>query len=224
MKRRIFRQAGSGISRVCFPDVTDGVAAAPGRQEPPAESPLSAAENRARVIVAQASAEAELIKAAAREEGRAQAVKMYEEPLLAALAAVRTVKERLESAGTAAAAGAEKELVRLVVRIAEKVIRRKLENDGDEVFLMISRAIQAVPKGKTLLIRVNEKDYESIQKAGDAIPTAAKLAGSLSMEVSGEVEPGGCVVITEAGAVNANPTRQLELIEEALLKETPGGL
>jgi flagellar assembly protein FliH len=224
MKRRIFRQAGSGISSVCFPDVTDGVPAAQPGQAQPGEGPLSAAESRARAIVAQASAEAELIRAAAREEGRAQAMGMYEEPLRAALAAVKAVKESLESAGPAAAAGAEKELVRLVVRIAEKVIRRKLASDGDEVFLMISRAIQAVPKGRSLLIRVNEKDYESIQKAGEVIPTAAKLAGSLSLEVSGDVEPGGCVVITEAGAVNANPSSQLELIEEALLKEIPGGL
>ena len=223
MKRRILRQAGSGITSVCFPDVMDRAAEIQRGQPAQEESPLAAAEKRARLIVEQASAEAEQIKAAAREEGRVQAARLYGEPLLAALASLKAVKETLERSGAAAAAGAEKELVRLVIRIAEKVIRRKLENDGDAVFLMISRAIQAVPKGRSLLIRANEKDYVNIQKAGEAIPAAAKLAGSLSLEVSAEVEPGGCVVITEAGAVNANPASQLELIEEALLKEVPGG-
>ena len=221
MNRRIFKQAGQGFSSVCFPEV-EGVA----QREPagPQADAQRAAESKARAILENAAAEAARLRAAAVEEGRARAVKIYEEPLLAALTALTAARMALENASSAAAAGAEKELVRLVMRVAEKVIRRKLEGDEDEVFLMISRAIQAVPKGKTLLIRVNEKDYESIQKAGAAIPTAAKLAGTLSLEVSREVEPGGCVIITEAGAVNANPSRQLELLEEALLKEAPGGL
>ena len=148
MSRRIFKQAGEGISSVRFPDV-----AAPARaaQAGPAEE--------ARVLVAKAAAEAGLIRAAALEEGRAAAVKIYEEPLLAALAAIAAAKAALENAASAAAAGAEKEMVRLVMCVAEKIIRRKLDSDSDEVFLMISRAVQAVPKGKTLLIKVNEKDY-----------------------------------------------------------------
>jgi flagellar biosynthesis/type III secretory pathway protein FliH len=218
MSIRIFKQAGAGISSVCFPDVACAVLpGTAGRLE----ETQRAAEQKARDIVEKAMAEAEQLRAAALEEGRARAEKIYAEPLLAALAALAAAKAALENAQQAALAGAEKEMVRLVMRIAEKVIRRRLDSDGDEVFLMISRAIQAVPKGKTLLIRVNEKDYESIQKAGAAIPTAAKLAGTLSLEVSAEVEPGGCIIMTEAGAVNANPSRQLELIEEALLKETP---
>lgn len=211
MSKRIFKQAGAGISNICFPDVT-GAARLSGPQE------------EACAILKKAEAEAGLILAAALEEGRARAVKIYEEPLLAALTALTAAKAAAEHAASAAAAGAEKELVRLVLRIAEKVIRRKLDSDGDEVFLMVSRAIQAVPKGKSLLIKVHEKDYESIQKAGSAIPAAARLAGGLVLESSAEVEPGGCIIVTEAGAVNANPSRQLELIEEALLKETPGGL
>ena len=218
MKRRIFKQACGGFSSVCFPEVEAAMPAGPQADA------RQAVDNKARAILEKASADAAQLRAAALEEGRALAVKTYEEPLLAALNALTASRTALENAVSDAAAGAEKEMVRLVMRVAEKVIRRKLDSDADEVFLMISRAIQAVPKGKTLLIRVNEKDYESIQKAGAAIPMAAKLAGTLSLEVSAEVEPGGCVIITEAGAVNANPSRQLELIEEALLKETPGGL
>lgn len=218
MSIRIFKQASGGISSVCFPDVAR---AAPGS---PLEETQWAAEKKARSIIEKAGAEAGLIRAAALEEGRVRAAQIYEEPLLAALTAVAAAKAAVENAASAAAAGAEKEMVRLVMRIAEKVIRRKLDSDSDEVFLMISRAIQAVPKGKTLLIKVNEKDHESIQKAGNVIPSAAKLAGNLSFEVSADVEPGGCIIVTEAGAVNANPSRQLELIEEALLKETPGGI
>jgi flagellar assembly protein FliH len=221
MSRRIFKQASGGISTVCFPDVSD---AGPASTSAPFDGAQRAAENKAVVLIEKAEAKAELIRSAALEEGRARVVKLYEEPLLAALGALTAAKAVLESAASAAAAGAEKEMVRLVMRVAEKVIRRKLDSDTDEVFLMISRAIQAVPKGRSLLIRVNEKDFDSIQKAGEAIPAAAKITGSLSLEVSGEVEPGGCIVVTEAGAVNANPSRQLELIEEALLKETPGGL
>jgi len=224
MRRRIFKQENCRISGVCFPDVL-GADAIPAAARPTREEELeAAAAQRGREVVAKASAEAERLRAAALAEAREQAVKLYEEPLLAALSALASAKASMENAAAAAAAKAEKELVGLVIKVAEKVIRRKLENDEDEVFLMISRAIQAVPKGKTLLIRVNERDYENIQKAGQAIPTAAKLAGSLAMEISPDVEPGGCVVITEAGAVNANPSRQLEIIEEALLKEVSCGL
>ena len=220
MSRRIFKQPGGCVSSVSFPDVAGngrGEAAGPAQAERPGE-------REARAIVEKAAAEAGRIRAAALEEGRALAVKIYEEPLLAALAALAAARTQLDSAALAAAAGAEKEMVGLVMRIAEKVIRRKLDSDGDEVFLMVSRAVQAVPKSKTMVIRVNEKDYESLQKAGEAIPTAARLAGNLTFEVSPEVEPGGCIVVTEAGVVNANPSRQLELIEAALLKEAPGGI
>lgn len=219
MSRRIFKQEGGSVPSVCFPEV--GV-----RPAPPSggdDGPEAAAALAARAILEKAAAEAERIKAAALEEARAKAEKLYEEPLNEALQAACALKASLEKASETAAAEAARGLVRLAVKIAEKVIRRRLEGDADEVFLMISRAIQAVPKGRTLLIRVNARDYENIQKAGQAIPTAARLAGSLSLETSAEVEPGGCVVITEGGAVNANPSRQLELIEAVLLKETTGG-
>jgi len=211
MSRRIFKQESGSVSNICFPEVG---------ARPAADA---AAEREARAILAKAAAEAERLKAAALEEARVKAEKLYEEPLAEALSAACALRSALEKASETAAAAAGKDLVRLAVKIAEKVVRRKLDGDTDEVFLMISRAIQAVPKGRTLLIRVNARDYENIQKAGQAIPTAARLAGSLSLEISTEVEPGGCVVITEAGAVNANPSRQLELIEAALLKEAQGG-
>lgn len=220
MSRRIFKSAGGSVTAVRFPDVGGAAAAA----VLPAAPQGSEAERRAAAITAEAEAEAAALRQAAAERGRAEAEKLYGEPLLASLTALAGLKASLENAGAAAAAAAEEEIVRLAVAVAGKILRRRLEEDKDWIFLAVSRAVQAVPKGGAMTIKVNEKDYEAIQKAGSLIPEAARLAGGLALEASSEVEPGGCIVVTEAGAVNANISRQLELAEEALLKEARGGL
>jgi len=223
MRSRIVLPGSGRVTCVCFPSVGAGLQPSE-RFSAPAGANLSEADRRSQGLVEKAMADAAAIRQAAYDEGRAEALKQYSEPLVAALSAAEGLKLSLETARFETLKAAERDMARLAVRVAEKVIRRKLETDTDEVFLMISRAIQAVPRGGAMLIKVHDKDFDSIQKAGGVLPAAAKLAGGLSLEVSSEVEPGGCIVVTEGGAVNANPSRQLELIEEALLKEVSGGL
>ena len=223
MRSRIVLAGSGRVTCVNFPSV--GACLQPvERAAAPAAANPTEAERKAKTLVEKARSEAAAIRQAALEAGRAEAVERYSGPLAAALAAAEGLKRSMEKAGEEALRGAEREMARLAVRVAEKVIRRKLETDPDEVFLMVSRAVQAVPRGGAMLIKVNDKDFENIQKAGGVIPEIARLSGGLSMEVSAEVEPGGCIVVTEGGAVNANPSRQLELIEGELLKEVPGGL
>jgi flagellar assembly protein FliH len=207
---RILRQGDAGEFK---PHVFPGVGSTP----PLAESAPTPEDAGRRAL------EAELGRlrqeAAARQaqlEAQQAALERLKTDFQAAIAHFKRVCIDVEALPSLWAKSAELELVRLATRIAEKVVRRELELRPESVVSTVREAVRAMPDRRAVSVRVNEADFSRLQR----IQAELGLSGleALSLEVSPEVEPGGCIVVSETGALNANPSRQLELIEEALLE------
>ncbi len=137
-----------------------------------------------------------------------------------ALQAVAAAEQAVAQMRDAYLAEAEAAAVDLGFQIAEKVIGAAVASDPAVVLEVVSGALLRTTDRDHLVLEVNPRDFELVRDA--ATELAARLGGIRRMEVVSErrVEPGGCVVRTVEGEIDARVSAQLERVRQ-ILAETP---
>jgi flagellar assembly protein FliH len=151
------------------------------------------------------------------ERGLADARARTEQAVEAFAAAERSMAEMHDRY----VAEAEAAAVDLAFQIAEKVLAATIAADREAVLGVVSGALLRTTDRDHLVVEVNPGDFELVRDAASEL--AARLGGINRMEVVSErrVEPGGCVVRTEAGEIDARVSSQLERVRQ-LLAEARG--
>lgn len=183
--------------------------------------PVVDAREQARRIVADAEAYAarvrQSVEQVAREahdvayrEGREQALTELNEHLLSA-------RERRDTA----LADAERELLRLSVKIAEKIIGHELERDAATFAEIVSTALRYARRNETLTVRVNPDDLSLVQERRERLDSTGR-ARFIDIVADPHVKRGGCVIESESGTIDAQLETQLRVLERALLARAAG--
>lgn len=155
--------------------------------------------------------------AAARQEGQAAG---YEEGLQAAAGSLAPVIQALQSAVGAMAANeaqlavqAEKAVVELSLAIADKVIPNAIGELPDALLTVVNQALSKVLTGTRLNLRVNPEDLERLQANQSELALPPIDPARLTWSADPTVGPGGCLVETDFGDIDARIEHQLTLIE-----------
>jgi len=182
------------------------------------EELISYAKTEAEEIIRKSMEEAEAIKEHAKQSGIEEARRMAEET------ASDKVKEAIAMLNEAVIErkkiikDAEGEILRLSLKVAEQIIRSEVSLHRDVCLNIVADAINRVSDREQVIIRVNKEDLENIKKYKDRIGSSVDGIKSLSVVEDGTVEPGGCVVETNLGYVDARISTKITAIEEAFRK------
>lgn len=168
---------------------------------------LAAAEARAREIVAAGEAAREAIRAEAEEAGR-RAGLARAGALLAEIAAARD--RRL--------AEVEREVATLALEVAGGLLGRALATSEEAVVELAARAIAAARDRREVVLRVHPDDARTVRAAERRLGALLARA-ALDVREDPAVGPGGAVVETEAGWVDARVETQLSELARALEEE-----
>lgn len=175
---------------------------------------LPKAKSEAQKIIEQAQAQAQAIEDEAREEGRREgreeAAARIEEALQALNQAVKERKKIIRDA--------ESEILRLSLRIAEQIIRSEVSLHRDVSLNIVSEAIGRVSDREQIIVRVNREDAEYLKRYKDRLAGMLDGVKSFSIIEDSNIEPGGCVIETNLGFIDARISTKLKSIEEALQK------
>lgn len=217
------------------------------RTKTQAEELLAQAQEQANALLAQAEAESQALRDQAREEGRreghsegyetgyAEGLSAGRDELLEQLNVVYQLMEEAASFKAALIAGAEAEIVELVIDVARKVIGEVVELNPEVTVGLVADAIEHANAGDVLTIRLNPRDVEVLREYwAEALehddPPTGPSAGSggspgppnrrWEILADRRVKPGGCVIDTEAGTVDARIDTQLVQIKYAFDKAT----
>jgi flagellar biosynthesis/type III secretory pathway protein FliH len=184
---------------------------------------IAEAEARAQEIVAEAAVRAGRIREEAQREGYAAG---QEE----ALAQLEIERVRLDAIGASLAQeredffqAVEADLVELSLDIARKVLKQELTQNTEAVLGVVQHALRRV-KDKEARILVHPQDLQTVR---DAQPLLDGISGgAFEVEVLGDgrVGPGGCVIETPSGNLDARLETQLESIEEQMNRLNEGGV
>lgn len=171
-----------------------------------------------------AKAEAERIRAQAREEGyaegHAQAQAEAQARLTPALAALEQAVAGVEALRDEIAAGIERDAIELALQLAEKIVAGALAVESERVVDVVRGALRRLSDRRHVTILVNPDDLETIRQATGRL--AGELGGIEHCEVQAErrISAGGAMVRTEEGQIDARVQTQLmrarELVEMEL--------
>lgn len=171
---------------------------------------LAEAESEARALREEAEAEARALREKAFAEGHEEALSELTELILDA-------RERRD----AVLAEAERDLLRLAVKLAEKIIGREVERDPSALADIVAAALRQARQNETFTVRVNPADLPLVEAYRSRLDPAGR-ARFLDVVADPRVGHGGCVIESESGTIDAQLDTQLRVLERALLTRAGG--
>jgi flagellar assembly protein FliH len=184
----------------------------------PVAPPVAPADQAAAVmgVLAEARAEADMLREAARAEGYAagQAEAMASlEPALAALGgAVEAV--RAEQADHAEAL--ERRAVELGLALASKIIAGTLAVEPERVVDAVQGALRGIVERERITVLVNPDDMEIVSGSIEGVKASLGGIEHCVVEAERRVARGGCIVRTPVGDVDARVDTKLERAAEVI--------
>ena len=147
------------------------------------------------------------------EEGR----RLADEETTARLAQLASSIERLVTLRSETIREAEQDLLRLAVRIAEAVVRARVETDSEMVVRALRDAIAEVPAAETLTVRCHPEDEAVL--AG-WLGRSGQGPSAVTLRPDPALSRGGCVVESGAGQIDVRVETQLRVIEHELVSRS----
>jgi len=196
------------------------LAAAPDNQKIIKNQIIKAREEAARIVhEAEAFAretheiaidEAEEIRERAFREGMETALAEFEENLFA----VREVRARVWRE-------TEQDLLRLAVRLAEKIVGQEIQKDNRTVVNIIATALQNARQQEKLTVRVNPTNLALVEKEIENFASGGRTR-FLDFVADPRVSFGGCLIESEVGTIDAQLETQFRILERVLLVQSEG--
>jgi type III secretion protein L len=167
----------------------------------------AAARREAEQILARAQEEATNLLEASRQQGYQAGLMQWNEAVLdATMARGRFLLE------------AEPELVKLALKIAQKIVGDHLRADPESIVGIVREALKSVGREKTLTIRVNHEHFDRVRARIAVLQEAVGASREIQIVASDLVTPGGCIVESELGKIDAQLETQLKCLEDLLVK------
>jgi type III secretion protein L len=129
--------------------------------------------------------------------------------------------EILAQAGRAyndAISQSEPQLVRLAVRIAEKLIGEELRLDPDTIVKIVRETLKSARRERSVVVEVNPTHEALLRSQIEALRSSLGDVQEIRIVPNPAVPVGGCVVEGETGIIDAELETQLTCIEQALLR------
>lgn len=120
-------------------------------------------------------------------------------------------------------AGAEVEILRLSVCIAERIIRTAVEMNPGTTLEIVRETLKRTQGARSVVIRVNSRDLALILSRREELAGLVEDAKNLRVAEDPRVEPGGCLVEMDTGLLDARIGEQLGEIERVLIGEAGHG-
>lgn len=172
------------------------------------------------VIQAEAKTKIEIAKNEAYErglsEGKREGVEIEKNRLSLTLNTFTSLMEELAKLKEKTLEGFEEEILNLSVSIAEKVIHREVSTEKDVVLSVVKEAIKSILDREEMKIRLNPADYNYMMEVDPGILSSFGDVRSVAFEEDEGIEPGGAIIETLFGEVDARLDKQLDEIKNGL--------
>lgn len=150
------------------------------------------------------SIECETLKEAAELAGFEEGLKQWNQHIAQLEDQIKKVRQEME-----------KTLVPLALTAVKKLIGRELETEPDTIIDIITTALKTVTQHKKIALYVHKGDLDRVEGERSRIRQLFEHLESLSISARGDIQPGGCIIETESGIINAQLESQLKALETA---------
>ncbi|KAF3362176.1 putative type III secretion protein SctL [Chlamydiales bacterium STE3] len=165
---------------------------------------LNAIKEDAEAFRLQVVEEAEKIKEKAQSEGYEEGFKNWAEHVAKLEEEIANVRVEME-----------KLIIPVALKAAKKIVGREIELSETAIVDIVSNSLKAVSTHKKITVYVNKKDLESLEKHKQQLRDIFENLEVFSIMERADIQPGGCIIETEGGIINAQLENQWRTLERA---------
>lgn len=149
-------------------------------------------------------AETEVLKEQAQREGFEAGFQQWVELIAKLEEEISRVRKDLE-----------KVIIPVALSAAKKIVNKEIELSPDVILDIVSASLKAVSQHKRITIYVNKSDLNTVEAGRPRLKDLFEALESLSIRERADVPPGGCVIETEGGIINAQIENRWRIVENA---------
>lgn len=153
------------------------------------------------------------------QNGLLEGKNLTERGLLNVFRSLRIAVEDLLALREKVVRESEDELVKLIMRVARKVILREVAQDRRILSNVVQAAIADLSERDEIIIRLNPDDYALVTTSREDYLRKELLTDKMQLKPDSGVLPGSCQIDTEMGTIDAGIDAQLDEIFRRLLEE-----
>jgi len=146
-------------------------------------------------------------------EGRAEVDRLIER--------TRSVLERAQDKRGEILSDTEREIIDLVLLMSRKVVKAISESQREVVVSNVIQALRKVKDRGNVIIRVNLADLKLTTEHTKNFIAMLEGAKSVQVAEDSSVDPGGCIIETDFGEIDARISSQLAELEAKILQISP---
>jgi flagellar biosynthesis/type III secretory pathway protein FliH len=152
-----------------------------------------------------------------REAGRREALEQNTERIEALTNAWEAALGDFERSRDALRRDAREDVLRLALRLSEKVAKRAIEVDERAASRQVEAALEMALASERMTIRIHPEDRVAIEADLPAIAARVGGGSEATLVEDASLPRGSCVVRTERGEVDGNIDHQIARLVDALL-------
>ncbi len=165
---------------------------------------LERARTDAKALLEQARTEAIQIRETGEKEGFQEGLTKLNEHVLS----LDQEKKRLRHE-------VNKLILPLALKAAKKIVARELETKPEVIVDIVLQALAPVLQNHRITIYVNKADKEILESEKARLKEKLEQVESLQIKERDDISPGGCIIETESGIINATAENQWNALEAA---------
>jgi type III secretion protein L len=194
---------------------------------PPLSGPVTKrqvveAKAEAQRILAQAEQDASAIRESATAFAHQTREEAYQEGYETAMLKWNTLLLEAQEKRDYALATVERDVLRLAIKIAGKIIGHELKRDKAVIAEIVANALRHARRNEMIAVRVNPAELVAVEANREKLDPGGR-AHFIDIVGDPRVDAGGCIIESESGAIDAQLETQLRVLERALLTRTAAG-
>jgi len=149
-------------------------------------------------------------------EGKEEGIKSGEEAIKRALAEIQNVLIEAKHKREEIIQTNQEIIIDLALMIAKKIIKTELATNKEAILKNLSQALKKVKDKEEIKVKVNPVHLEELGARKEEFLNQVSGLEGINFEEDKSIEPGGCIIETNFGLIDATISSQLEIIQEAL--------
>ena len=150
------------------------------------------------------------------EAGHAEGLAAAEEAAALMLQRMQSIIATMHESHSTFFRAAERQVVDLALQIAQKVVEREVENMPDLAVNVIHAALEEMDGRTALRVRVNPEDEEVLRRRWSQVVPSGLSLERIELQADERVQPGGGIIETTHGSVDAQLESKLSQLGNAL--------
>jgi len=114
--------------------------------------------------------------------------------------------------------GSEREVVRLSLEVAKKVVKREVSIDEELILALVKVALSRLSDQSVMTVRVNPKDCKSILHFRESPGHRDSWHDGIKLVEDPLITRGGCLIETDSGVIDARVEEQFREIEKGFFE------